>query len=114
MMDKMEYKGRLLFYKDEHELAALKLGVDDIMRDAKPWIPPPLAPERREGVQLPKPEDVLDAITDEYVATMQAQGIVIGTPERVAIRRAANIQYAWFCAMRRVIDSTDNPEGQSK
>jgi hypothetical protein len=59
--------------------------------------------ERRTGVVLPKPEDVLDAIVDDYVVTMQAQGVNIGVPERVAIRRAANIQYAWFCAFARVI-----------
>lgn len=59
--------------------------------------------ERRAGLVLPKPEDVLDAIAEEYVATMQAQGIAIGAPERVAIRRAANIQYAWYCAMRAVL-----------
>lgn len=59
--------------------------------------------ERRKGLVMPKPEDVLDAITDEYIATMQAQGVMIGIPERVAIRRAANIQFAWFCAIRAVL-----------
>jgi hypothetical protein len=59
--------------------------------------------ERRKGLVLPKPEDVLDAITEEYAATMQAQGVVIGAPERVAIRRAANIQYAWYGAFRKVL-----------
>ena len=58
---------------------------------------------RRAGLALPKPEDVLDLIAEEYLATMQAQGIAIGAPERVAIRRAANIQYAWYCAMRAVL-----------
>ena len=59
--------------------------------------------ERRKGVQLPKPEDVLDAVVQDYVASMQAQGIQIGIPETQAIRRAANIQYAWYCAFRRVL-----------
>jgi hypothetical protein len=59
--------------------------------------------ERRKGLVLPKPEDVLDAITDEYIATMQAQGVAIGIPEKVAIRRAANIQYAWYRAFRAVL-----------
>lgn len=59
--------------------------------------------ERRKGLVLPKPEDVLDAITDEYIATMQAQGINIGIPEKIAIRRAANIQLAWYYAFRAVL-----------
>lgn len=59
--------------------------------------------ERRKGLSLPKPEAVLDAIVDDYVATMQAQGIAIGIPERVAIRRAANIQLAWHYAFRAVL-----------
>jgi hypothetical protein len=59
--------------------------------------------ERRKGLVLPKPEEVLDAIVDDYVATMQAQGIAIGIPERTAIKRAANIQYAWYCAFRSVL-----------
>ena len=59
--------------------------------------------ERRKGLVLPKPEDVLDAIVDDYVATMQAQGIAIGIPERVAIRRAANIQFAWYSAIARAM-----------
>ena len=69
--------------------------------------------ERRKRMQLPKPEDVLDAIVEDYVTTMQAQGVVIGTPERVAIRRAANIQYAWFCALRRVVGSQSDGEGNA-
>lgn len=56
-----------------------------------------------EKPRMPNPELVLDAIVDEYVAIMQAQGIAIGAPERIAIRRAANIQYAWYCAMRAVL-----------
>lgn len=68
--------------------------------------------ERRKGLVLPKPEDVLDAIADDYIATMQAQGVVIGIPERVAIRRAAGIQYAWYCAFRTVLGST--PSGDEK
>lgn len=59
--------------------------------------------ERRKGLVLPKPEDVLDAIVDDYVATMQAQGIAIGIPERNAIKRAANIQFAWYSAIARVM-----------
>lgn len=59
--------------------------------------------ERRKGIVLPKPEDVLDAIVDDYVATMQAQGIAIGIPERVAIRRAANIQFTWYSAIARAM-----------
>lgn len=53
--------------------------------------------------RAPKPEDVLDAIVEEYVTIMHAQGVIIGVPERVAIRRAANIQYAWYCSMRAVL-----------
>ena len=64
--------------------------------------------ERRKGLVLPKPEDVLDAIADDYIATMQAQGVVIGIPERVAIKRAANIQYAWFVAIRTALDSSNS------
>jgi hypothetical protein len=63
----------------------------------------PAWPEQRKGVQMPKAEDVLDAIADDYANTMLAQGVVIGAPERIAIRRAANIQLAWYYAMRRVI-----------
>jgi|SRR5882672_740693 len=67
----------------------------------QPWACPSC--ERRKDLVLPKPEDVLDAIAAEYVATMQAQGFVIGEPEEAAIRRAANIQYTWYCAMRAVL-----------
>jgi hypothetical protein len=66
-------------------------------------IPKEFEPERYDDLHLPKPDDVLDAIVNDYVATMHAQGIAIGDPERVAIRRAANIQYAWYAAMRRVL-----------
>jgi|HubBroStandDraft_3_1064219.scaffolds.fasta_scaffold270523_3 uncharacterized protein YbbK (DUF523 family) len=62
----------------------------------------PECPEQRKGLQLPKPEAVLDKLVDDYAATMQAQGHTIGTAERVAIRRAANIQYAWWAAIQRV------------
>jgi hypothetical protein len=79
-----------------------------------PWECPACAAiERRKGLVLPKPEDVLDAITEEYVATMQAQGVAIGVPERAAIRRAANIQYAWFCAIQTVLHSQSSGDEKS-
>lgn len=57
----------------------------------------------RRKLDLPHPDKVLDALVDDYVTTMQAQGHAIATVDKVAIRRAANIQYAWYCAMRRVL-----------
>lgn len=60
--------------------------------------------ERRTlGPDLPHPDNVLDALVEDYVTTIQAQGHIIGPNDRVAIRRAANIQYAWYCAFKRVL-----------
>lgn len=57
--------------------------------------------EQRTGLQLPKPDDILDAIVDDYARTMEAQGHVLGVPERAAVRRMANIHYAFYCAIAR-------------
>lgn len=62
----------------------------------------PACDERRAD-NLPHPDNVLDALVEDYVTTMQAQGHLIGPNDRVAIRRAANIQYAWYCAFKRVL-----------
>lgn len=57
----------------------------------------------RRSMGLPHPDVVLDKLVEDYVITMQAQGHVIGANDRVAIRRAAGIQYAWYCAFKRVL-----------
>lgn len=60
--------------------------------------------EPRKGLQLPKPDDVLDAIVDDYARTMEAQGHVLGIPERAAVRRMANIHYAFYCSIVRALE----------
>jgi hypothetical protein len=71
--------------------------------EAKPWHPPTLVPAKQP--RFPSPESVLDAIVEDYVRTMEAQGVAIGAPERAAIRRMANINYAFYCAISRVLES---------
>jgi hypothetical protein len=50
----------------------------------------------------PTHDATLDNITAYYIEAMTKQGHVFGEAERAAVRRAANIQYTWYCAMRRL------------
>jgi hypothetical protein len=71
----------------------------------KPWHPPPSPPDPRapKSARYPEPAAVLDFITNDYIATMQAQGHVVDDVGRAAIRRMANIHYAFFMACMKAV-----------
>ena len=58
--------------------------------------------ERRKLVQHCTFEQ-LQAVADDYVATMEGRGFTMGQPERKACLRAAAIQDAWRVAFKRVL-----------
>ena len=74
------------------------------MTDWKPWVPPFVAPERREAPQ-PATGEQLDAIAADYATTMRALGFDVPDANLPVLRRAAAIQDAWRLAFARVLNS---------